>query len=202
MAKKRKNKASGKWLLVGFLALVLAGLMFVFFSDGARRKVRQFAEQNIPNPKSAPAGQTVERKTRSVALFFLSADDDLLHRESRKVATAASMGDEAENIIRELIKGSTGGLISPLPSQTKIRQVYVTDEGVAYVDFSRDLIDKFAYGSEAELETVYAVVDTLAYNFKSIKKVIILVEGSEKDTLGGHVDLSKPITPDFQIVAK
>jgi spore germination protein GerM len=80
--------------------------------------------------------------------------------------------------------------------------VFITKEGVAYVDFGREIMDKFSYGSSSELSAIYAVVDTLTFNFKSVKKVAILVEGAEKETLGGHVDLKQPFLPDYSIVAK
>jgi hypothetical protein len=32
--------------------------------------------------------------------------------------------------------------------------------------------------------------------------VALLIEGGERETLGGHVDLTKPFSPDFSIIAK
>ncbi len=201
MGKRKKNNKNGKWLVVGLLAVILVVLALMFFSDGARQKVKRFADQNIPKPQARTTEPETPRESRNVTLFFLSPDDDLLHKEKRRIPAGPSIGEEAENVLRELIKGSEGGLVSPLPSQTRVRQVYVTDEGVAYADFSRDLTDKFSFGSSAELAAVYAVVDSLTWNFKSIKKVVILVEGGEKETLGGHVDLSQPLLPDLKLVA-
>jgi len=42
---------------------------------------------------------------------------------------------------------------------------------------------KTSLGILRRLATVYSIVNTLAYNFKPIKKVFLLVEGSEKETL-------------------
>jgi spore germination protein GerM len=137
-----------------------------------------------------------------VTLFFLSDDDDLLHGESREIVAGPSAAAEAERALAELVKGSAKSLVSPLPAETRVRQVFITKEGVAYVDFGREIMDKFSYGSSSELSAVYAVVNTLAFNFKSVKKVAILVEGAERETLGGHVDLTQPFLPDYSIVAK
>jgi hypothetical protein len=49
--------------------------------------------------------------------------------------------------------------------------------------------------------TVFAVVNTLTYNFKSIKRVFILIDGSEKETLAGHIDLSRPLLPRYDLVS-
>ncbi len=188
------------FIVLGFLAVILVGLVIIFFTGGEKEKIRHQIEVTPAKPQASPAGEASERKT--VTLFFLSDDDDLLHREEREIAAGPSVGEEALRALQELVKGSTHDLVAPLPAETKIRQVFVSKEGVAYVDFSRDIVEKFSYGSTSELAAVFAVVDTLAFNFKSVKKVAFLVEGTEKETLGGHIDLSRPFLPDFSLVAK
>jgi spore germination protein GerM len=202
MASRRKRtKNLNKWLLLGGLTVLLVILVAVFFSDGAKEKVKRFAEQNLPKPAAAPSPSGPVART-SVTLFFLSEDDDLLHKETREIPAGPSTADEAERVIAELVKGSFKGLLSPLPPETRVRQVFVSKEGVAYVDLSREAADKFAYGSSSELGAVYSIVNSLAYNFKSVKRVTILVEGAERETLGGHIDISRPIAPDFKLVAR
>ncbi len=194
----KKNPWKPALILAGFF-VVLAVLVIIFFSGGEREKVRRLAEAGLPKAQP-PAGEPAARKT--VTLFFLSDEDDLLHGETREIIAGPSPADEAERALAELVKGPAGSLVSPLPAETRIRQVFITKDGVAYVDFGREIVDKFSYGSSSELSAVYAVVNTLAFNFKSVKKVAILVEGAEKETLGGHVDLTQPFLPDYSIVAK
>lgn len=186
-------------LILGGLLVVLAVLAIIFFTGGGRENVRRLAEAGIPKAQP-PAVESAARKT--VTLFFLSNDDDLLHGESREIVAGPSAAEEAERTLAELVKGSEKGLTSPLPAETRIRQVFITKDGVAYVDFGREIMEKFSYGSSSELAAVFAVVDTLTINFKSVKKVAILVEGAEKETLGGHIDLTQPFLPDYSIVAK
>lgn len=200
MANGTNNKKTWKPALVlGGLLVILVVLGIIFFTGGERERVRRLAGLSVPKPPP-PVVKTEERRT--VTLFFLSDDDDLLHRETREIAAGPTAADEAERALAELIKGSSKDLISPLPAETKVRQVFVTKDGVAYVDFGREITEKFSYGSSSELAAVFAVVDTLAFNFKTIKKVSILVEGAEKETLGGHIDLTQPFLPDYSIVAK
>ena len=199
MAKKRKGKISRPALMLSVLTLVLIALVIVFFSGGGREKVRRFVEANVPKP---PAGAEAKTATKTVTLFFLADADDLLHRETREIAAGPTAADEAERALAELVKGSEKGLVSPLPPETRVRQVFVGQDGVATVDFSRDIVEKFSYGSTMELAAVYAVVNTLTFNFKPVKRVVILVEGAEKETLGGHVDLSRAFLPDYSLVAK
>jgi spore germination protein GerM len=137
-----------------------------------------------------------------VTLFFLADDDDLLHKETRVITAGPTVADEAERALAELIRGSEKGFVSPLPPPTKVRQIFVAKNGLATVDFSREIAEGFAYGSTSELAAVYAVVDTLVFNFPAVKRVVILVEGVEKETLGGHVDLTRAFLPDYSLVAK
>jgi germination protein M len=199
MAANKKGKISRPALLLSALALVLLVLVIVFFAGGGGEKVKRFVDANVPKVQETPAGQTA---TRTVTLFFIADDDDLLHKEAREIAAGPTEADEAERALAELIKGSEKGLVSPLPPETRVRQVFIAKDGVATVDFSRDIVEKFSYGSSSELAAVYAVVNTLVYNFKPVKKVILLVEGAEKETLGGHVDLSRAFFPDYSIVAR
>jgi spore germination protein GerM len=187
------------FILPGTLLVVLLVLVIVFFTGGEREKIRHAPDS--ASAKSRPAAAEPAAK-RTVTLFFLSDDDELLHGESRDIVAGPTAAAEAEATLAELLKGSTADLIAPLPGETRLRQVFVGADGVATVDFSKDIMEKYSYGSTSELAAVYAVVDTLAYNFKAIKKVSIVVEGAERETLGGHIDLTRPFLPDYSLVAK
>jgi len=199
MAKNKKIQISRSTLILGGLAVILLILVIIFFSGGGREKVKRFIDANVPKP---PAGAEETAAAKTVTLFFLADDDDLLHKETREITAGPTAAEEAERALAELIKGSKKGLVSPLPPETRVRQVFVAKDGVATVDFSRDIVEKFSYGSTMELEAVYAVVNSLTFNFKEVKRVIILVEGAEKETLGGHVDLSRAFLPDYSLVAR
>ncbi len=203
MAAKRRKKKGGiskSALVLTLLTLALAVLVIIFFSGGRGEKVRRFAEANTPKAPAETPAKAVE--TRTVTLFFVADDDDLLHKETRTIAAGPTDADEAERALAELVRGSSEGLSSPLPPQTRVRQVFIAKDGVATVDLSRDVAEDYAYGSTSELAAVYAVVNTLVYNFKPVKKVIVLVEGAERETLGGHVDLTRAFFPDYSLVAR
>ena len=197
--KRRKGKITGQALVLSGLALVLLVLVIVFFSGGGGEKVKHFVDANIPKSPETPGGRPA---TRTVTLFFAAEDDDLLHKETREILAGPTEADEAERALAELVRGSEAGFLSPLPPQTRVRQVFIAKDGLATVDLSRDVAEGFAYGSTSELAAVYAVVDTLVFNFKAVKKVVLTVEGAERETLGGHVDLTRAFFPDYGLVAK
>jgi spore germination protein GerM len=198
MAANEKGKISNEVLILSGLGLVLLVLVIIFFTGGGGEKVKRFVDANVPKASETAVGQAA-RKT--ITLFFIS-DDDLLHKETREITAGPTEAEEAERALAELIRGSEEGLASPLPPGTRVRQVFIAKDGLATVDFSRDIAEGFAYGSTSELAAVYSVVNTLVYNFKPIKKVVLLVEGAERETLGGHVDLSRAFFPDYSLVAR
>jgi len=183
------------------LSLLLASLVvlvIIFFRSGTKEKIKSSPEAppvqlqpSVPKPG----------ETRKIVLFFLSDEDTFLHREEREIVADSSIIRQAKQAIEELIKGSEKGLISPLPPETKLRELYLTKEGVAYVDFSEDIVQKQLSGSSAEISTIYSIVNSLSYNFDSIKKVFILIEGQERETLGGHINLSRPFLPLYDLIA-
>lgn len=188
-----------KWLVLAGLVIILAVLVFIFFWGGAQEKAGREAES--PSPK-APTAPPETAGTRRVTLFFLSEDDDLLHPEEREVLSGPSLTDDLETAVIELIKGSAKDLVPPFPPETRVRQIFVTKDGTAYVDLTKEVTENFAYGSSSEMSAVYALVDTLTFNFKDIKKVSLLIEGAERETLGGHIDLSRPLAPQYSLIAK
>jgi spore germination protein GerM len=197
--KQKPAMDARRWTFLGLSVVALVVLAIIFFRSGGRELIKPRGEAA---PAEGPRSSEPAAQSKIITLFFGSEDDSLLHAEERRIAASPSVVQEATEAVQELIKGSGKGLLAGLPPETKLRQLFITKDGVAYVDFSKELIDKHPSGSSAELSTVYSVVNTLAYNFKPIKKVFILVEGAEKETLGGHINLSQAFVPLFSLNAQ
>ncbi len=87
-----------------------------------------------------------------------------------------------------------------IPAGTKLVGLHVKD-GVAYVDFSREIRDNFLGGSTNEALLVNSIVHTMT-QFKDVDKVQILVEGKRIESLGGHLDISQPISGDATMLGE
>lgn len=181
------------------LCVILAALVVCFFLMSGREEIVKAGGEA---PKTEASQSAPETPTKTVSLFFLRESDGRLAAEERPIAADASLAREAEEVLAELIKGPTGELVATVPAETKLGRIFVTKEGTAYVDFSRALVDNHPSGTAAEIATVYAVVNSLTYNFKSIKRVFILIDGEERETLNGHIELDRPFLPDYSVVAK
>jgi spore germination protein GerM len=91
-------------------------------------------------------------------------------------------------------------MVSPLPQETRVREVWVSPGGIAFIDFDASLPDSLGGGSLEEIQAVYGVVATVTRSFPEIRAVQILVDGEEVETLDGHVDISRPLLPQLDMV--
>ena len=131
---------------------------------------------------------------RKVRLYFPSASAGMLVSETRDIFDSPAPGDRAKQILSDLLEGPhSDGAMRALPRGIRLRQVYVTEEGIAYADFSSDLMLAIGGGSMDEILAVYSIVNSLALNINEIRKVGILVDGEECETLSGHMDLRRPL---------
>lgn len=89
----------------------------------------------------------------------------------------------AEDVIRDYIK----------PYNTQLLDLYVDRAGVIYIDFSDGLQKNFKGDALDEFNMIaglYAKLKAAVPGFTAMK---ILIQGKEADSLGGHIDISKPI---------
>jgi spore germination protein GerM len=136
----------------------------------------------------------------SVTVWFPSSADATLVGESREIVETKRAADRGTQILQALLDGPQGTEArAAVPEGTTLRQLWVREDGTAYADFSPELARGMAGGSEDELLAVYSIVDSLTLNVEEIHRVGILVEGHERDTLSGHVDLRRPLPPDRKL---
>jgi spore germination protein GerM len=134
------------------------------------------------------------KEARAVNLYFASLDGKYLISEGRNIAKKKIPLEEVKEVLEELIKGPRRKELAPsLPEKVHLREVYLK-EGIAYLDFTKELRESHSGGTEGELLTIYSLVNTLVLNFPEIEKVQILVEGKEVTTLAGHIDIRKPLS--------
>jgi len=61
------------------------------------------------------------------------------------------------------------------------------------LDFSQELVDGFAGGSDDEAALINALTRT-ASGFPEIKRIRLLVQGQPVESIGGHIDTTQPLT--------
>lgn len=183
MVRKNTSRAKGTLLVAFLLLATVLGVLVARKYQTAQLKVEKALEEK-------PAATAV------VSLYFQAADGSSLVKEGREVELGDSVEENVETVVDELISGPVGSLEATLPGKTRVLGVRLKD-GVAEIDFGRELAEEIPSGSSAETTAVYSVVDTVVANFPKVKSVQFLIEGGVPETLKGHVDLRHPISPEF-----
>lgn len=183
-------------LLARVLALVLVLMGFVVLAGCRGGGTEEPASE--PNQPAA-AMEPVAPTEREILLYFPGPNDELLHLERRAVLPIGAPEDRAKQCLEELIRGPKPPLLAAIPDGARMRQIYLLADGTAFVDFSAEMLAHRG-GSLGELQTIYAIIDTLAANVPEIRRVGILVDGKARETLAGHVDIAQPLRADYQYV--
>jgi hypothetical protein len=151
-------------------------------------------EEPLPEP------DVLAERRINVRLYFETIRSDGLFAEERTIAFSDDLAQQIRILVEELIAGSETGLQPTLPAETRVLEVFVTGRGVAYVNLSGEATS-LPGGSRSELHTVYSVVNSVVANFPAVRRVQILVEDRMVSSLGGHVDLSRPLPADMTLIA-
>jgi sporulation and spore germination protein len=155
-----------------------------------------------PEAGGGPDGAAAPARRINVRLYFEATERDGLLPEEREIALSSDLAQQIRTVVEELAKGpSTQGLQATLPAGTKVQEVFVQAHGVACLSLSADLARGLPGGSRAELLTVYSIVDTVVTNFPAVSRVQLVVGDQLASSLGGHVDLTRPLPADMTLVA-
>ena len=186
------NKKRRKYVLVYILVVVVVFVAGVWVGPLLREKGYQIKDWVIqPRPP---------REMKVAKLYFSDPQAEYLILEERKVVALPNIGQEAKEMLKELIKGPLDSSLKPtIPLQTEVEDVYVKGD-CFYVNFSSPLKEKHPGGSSGELLTIYSIVNTLLINFPSQSRVQILIQGKPAETLAGHIDIRNPLGKRLDII--
>ena len=138
--------------------------------------------------------------TTPVHLYFSDKENEFLIAEERTLKHPDNPAFFARSIIEALIKGPQRGLVRTVPEKTAIRAIYVTQEGICYVDLTAGIADLHPGGIKSELLTIYSIANSLVLNVPEIEAVKILVNGNESATLAGHINLQVPLKANMLLI--
>jgi spore germination protein GerM len=178
-------------IAAGSAAVVAAVILGVLVSRW--RSPRPDGAATPPPAPVAAAGRKI-----TATLYYVSEDGMSLVGVQREVAFGDAVIDQARYILEAQLGPAPAPQASAIPQGTALRGLYFTDRGDAFVDLSNDARTKHTGGAIDELFTVYAIVNALTVNLPAVKRVQILLDGREVDTLAGHVDLRHPLQKNLQ----
>jgi spore germination protein GerM len=185
-------------LAVAAIVLFGAAAAWVLFIGLPRwYTARQAPAAEVAGAAAATPAQASRKITAT--LYYVGEDGLALVPAQREIPFGATVAEQARAIIEAQL-GAAAPLVSAIPAGTKLRDVFITERGDAFIDLSGDLVAAHTGGSLHEIFTVYTLVNALTVNLPAVTRVQILVDGKEVDTLAGHVDLRHPLSKNMEWV--
>jgi hypothetical protein len=180
--------------LAGVITAVLIGVVSLVFVP------RWFAPATVevPRPDGA-SGSEATGKIRA-SLFYVAEDGLHLTAVDADVPFGASPAEQARALVEAQLQPAPAPLAQSVAEGTRVRQIFIAEDGTAFVDLSKEAVTNHRGGSLDELFAVYAIVNAVTVNLPAVKSVQILIDGQEVDTLAGHVDLRHPLTRNLRWV--
>ena len=148
----------------------------------------------------------LNNKARSVDLFFAHPDIVQLAVEERQLELTGSVTENCKMVIEALIQGPRMQLTPILSPSTRIRGIYLLENGELVIDFSRELEAGHIKSASSEWLMFQGIAHTVTQDAlftasgKSIQSIRFLFEGAPpQSTFPGHINVTMPLTPDTSI---
>ena len=171
------------WVLAGIvLVLVTGALWWLLGAPGLDRS----SIGGVERSSNTTSGE-------ELSIWFASPQEDALVSERRRVPPIPTPFERAKVSLQELIAGPTSDALRTVSAEAKIRELFIDDQGTAYIDFTEALSQTHPGGPWAEMLTLRSILQTLVANVPELKRVQILIEGREVETLAGYLDIRRPL---------
>jgi hypothetical protein len=158
------------------------------------------AQQDRPAPVTVPVSTAPQIAHITATLFYGSPDGLSLVPVRREVPLDEGVVAQGRQVLLVQLQSAPAPTMSVVPTGTALRAFYVTRQGEAFVDLSSDVVSGHHGGAQNELLTVQAIVHAVTANLPAVRRVQILVDGLEVDTIAGHIDLRRPLAPDATLL--
>ena len=190
--KQKKTKKQHRFLLLSAIVVVSVVFLALFF-------ITLF--DYIYPPATGKYTAAKKKEKQEVTLFFSDANERFLIPEKRFIPREKEPEEQAQEMVKALLAGSKTGLVNTFPEKAELQGVKMEGGDTLLVNFRESLAANHPGGSAAEMATIYSLTNTLTVNIPVIKRVKILIEGKERESLKGHIGLKNPFTMNRELIA-
>ncbi|MDA8387205.1 MAG: GerMN domain-containing protein [Nitrospiraceae bacterium] len=180
--KKRRSRSRTVFLPV--LLFILAGGLaagYLYLSGGYR-----IARPAAPEPQAQPEDSSYLKMYYPMGGF--------LQTEQRSVSPAIEdRRDAARDAINQYLAGPEGMTDPAIPSGAKLRRLYFGTNGVLYVDLSQEFKSNFHGDALTEYLLLKGFYESLISNVQGITDVMVLIDGRQIESIGGHILANRPL---------
>ncbi len=176
----KKKAATARWPFIMVLLCAYAlssGASYFFLKDKFA-----FESSFITEIETRQALNEHRKKTRETGRLY-GANGSIPAVKSGTVPRKDRILVIAEDTIKKMVAKYDARLLD----------LYLDRNGVIYMDFSDELKKNYHMDISEELNFLAALFNGIRSNVPGLTAMKILIEGREIDSLGGHIDISKPI---------
>ena len=146
--------------------------------------------KSIAATEDRPVSPPVTAKPQKISVL-VAYDED---RALRWRETTISLPEERGMQVREVLRAVLAQYLQdpsphPLGKGTDIKDVYLIGEDTAVINMTPQFADGHPSGILLEEMTLYSLIESLRANVPGITRVKFIVDGRERETLAGHLDL-------------
>ncbi len=170
-----KNMNTG--LVLVMLFAVSAGTSFFLFKDKFAFDSSFIAD--IESRQDKKVSESPKQETRRL----YQADKQEQDSKDSVVLRKDTLLVAAEDIIEKYVK----------PYNVRLLDLYMDQEGVIYIDFGDELKRNFNGDAIEEIKIIAGLFSGIKSTVPGFTALKVLIEGSEAESFGGHIDISKPI---------
>jgi sporulation and spore germination protein len=185
--------------ILALVVLAIVGAGVLYLQVLTRRLGSQTSERTEGAARARLAEAALSNENgpqQSVTLFVPSSDQGVLIQAPHRLTLATGDTDRIRQIFLALMEASGQTPQGEAPAGAELRSVFLSPDGTAYLDLAGSSLPSFVPGIGTETQAIYSIVDSIAVNVPTVKRVKFLIQGQEVDTLDGHVDLTQAFVPD------
>ncbi len=114
------------------------------------------------------------------------------------VLDGLSAQESAERIVDELVYGMRYEKIRHIIPEVKNGVTVRVEGDTAYVNFSKEMVDKHPADIDSEMLTVYSIVNSLA-SLDAVTAVKFTIDGKVQKDFKGFLDMRETFLPDYMV---
>ncbi len=181
------------------IAVAVLGLIVLALAVFLRMRPQLASRQSTAGGETPAIEAT--REPGQLILYFPGSGGSLI-AEERSVETDGKANDLRTVAAQVLAGPESPELFAPFPAETGVGDVFVSENGIAYVDLVSAQLEPPRSGSRQEMLSVFSLVNSVHANMPELGGVVLLWNGQQRATFAGHLDTGRPLTENRGLVAR
>ena len=174
-------------LLIALGVLVVASILMTNYAFRLKRRVEDPERLRVHTRPVSPPGTG---PAQSVTLWVAYDEDGTIRSRQVQAALANEPTERTKQILRLLFAAYLERRSPhPIGDGSDVRDVFKLNDDTLVIDLNAPFADAHRSGAFVEELTMLSILESLSTNVPKISHVKFLVDGKERETLAGHIDL-------------